>query len=598
MIKRAWTEWRSGYMGRLIGESFFAQGPLYAVAIVAMIAVAATTAGSAFMMEYIVDAMTSPDMQDWAFAIALGVVLLFLTKAFASYIQSIYLARAGNRIIAMQQDRVYRKLLRHGISFFAQNESSDLLMRTTQGAQAARNLIDVVVTGFVRDALTLLGLVVVMVYQQPVLSIMFFVVGPMALLGVRYLLKSVRSIMQQEFKSLAEIIRVLQETSAGIKIIKVFSLEDRMITRMETAILKVEERSNDIARLQSIASPLMEFLAGLAVAGVLVVSTLGIAGTEQPTAGQLMSFITALLMAYEPAKRLSKMRVQIEAAMVGVGMLFGLLDQEDTMQESPEAHDLLNGPGEIGLRNVTFGYHGSIPVIENMNVTFEAGKTTALVGQSGGGKSTIFGLIMRFYDPDEGSVEIDGQNLQDASFSSLRKKISYVGQDTFLFSASVMENLRCSSPDATDEKVIEAAKAAYAHDFICDFPNGYDTQVGENGTFLSGGQKQRIAIARAILRNAEILLLDEATSALDAESEALVKEALDRLTANMTVIVIAHRLSTVLEADKIVVVQDGAIIEEGNLDELMQAEGQFRKLFDQQFRKSEPKAVAEISDQS
>ncbi|WP_170561588.1 ABC transporter ATP-binding protein [Ruegeria atlantica] len=598
MIKRAWTEWRSGYMGRLLTESFFAQGPLYAVAIVAMIAVAATTAGSAFMMEYIVDAMTSPEMREWAAVIALGVVLLFLTKALASYIQSIYLARAGNRIIAMQQDRVYRKLLRHGISFFAQNESSDLLMRTTHGAQAARTLIDVVVTGFVRDALTLVGLVIVMVYQQPVLSIMFFVVGPVALLGVRHLLKSVRSIMQQEFKSLAEIIRVLQETSAGIKVIKVFSLEDRMINRMETAILKVEQRSNDIARLQSIASPLMEFLAGLAVAGVLVVSTLGIAGTEQPTAGQLMSFITALLMAYEPAKRLSKMRVQIEAALVGVGMLFGLLDQEDTMQEDPEARDLLDGPGEIGLRNVTFGYHGSIPVIENMNVTFEAGKTTALVGQSGGGKSTIFGLIMRFYDPDEGTVEIDGQNLQDARFSSLRRKISYVGQDTFLFSASVMENLRCSSPDATDEEVIDAAKAAHAHDFISDLPGGYDTQVGENGTFLSGGQKQRIAIARAILRNAEILLLDEATSALDAESEALVKSALDALTQNMTVIVIAHRLSTVLEADKIIVVQDGAVVEEGNLDELLQLDGQFKKLFDQQFRKHESAAEekAEVAE--
>ncbi|WP_282170654.1 ABC transporter ATP-binding protein [Ruegeria atlantica] len=591
MIKRAWTEWRSSYMGRLIGESFFAQGHLYAVAIVAMIAVAATTAGSAFMMEYIVDAMTSPDMRDWAFAIAFGVVLLFLTKAVASYIQSIYLARAGNRIIAMQQDRVYRKLLRHGVSFFAENESSDLLMRTTHGAQAARTLIDVVVTGFVRDALTLVGLVIVMVYQQPVLSVMFFVVGPIALLGVRYLLKSVRAIMQAEFKSLAEIIRVLQETSAGIKVIKVFSLEDRMINRMETAILKVEERSNDIARLQSIASPLMEFLAGLAVAGVLVVSTLGIAGSEQPTAGQLMSFITALLMAYEPAKRLSKMRVQIEAAMVGVGMLFGLLDQEDTMPENPEARDLLDGPGEIALRNVTFGYQGSIPVIEDMNVTFDAGKTTALVGQSGGGKSTIFGLIMRFYDPDSGSVEIDSQNLQEASYSSLRRKISYVGQDTFLFSTSVMENLRCSAPDATDNEVIEAAKAAHAHDFICELSDGYDTHVGENGAFLSGGQKQRIAIARAILRKAEILLLDEATSALDAESESLVKAALDALTQNMTVVVIAHRLSTILEADKIMVVQDGAVVEQGNLDELMELNGQFRNLFDQQFKKREPAAV-------
>ncbi|WP_170755444.1 ABC transporter ATP-binding protein [Ruegeria lacuscaerulensis] len=587
MIKRAWDNWRAGYMGRLISESFFAQGGLYAVAIVAMIAVAATTAGSAYMMEYIVDAMTNPEMRSWVHLIALGVIALFLTKAVASYIQSIFLARAGNRIVATQQDRVYRKLLRHGVSFFAAHESSDLLMRTTHGAQAARKLIDVIVTGFVRDALTLVGLVIVMVYQQPVLSIMFFVVGPVALFGVRYLLKSVRAIMQAEFKSLAEIIRVLQETSTGIKVIKVFALEDRMITRMDTAIRSVEQRANDIARLQSIASPLMEFLAGLAVAGVLVVSTMGIAGSETPTAGQLMSFITALLMAYEPAKRLSKMRVQIETCMVGVGLLFGLLDQEDTMKESPNAHDLLDGPGEISLRNVTFGYSGAMPVIEDMNINFEAKKTTALVGQSGGGKSTIFGLIMRFYDPEDGSIEIDGQDLRHVSYASLRRKISYVGQDTFLFSATVMENLRCSSPEATDEEVIAAAKAAHAHGFIAELPDGYDTQVGENGTFLSGGQKQRIAIARAILRKAEILLLDEATSALDAESESLVKAALDSLTEDVTVVVIAHRLSTILEADKIMVIQDGAVIEQGNLEQLMEKNGSFRSLFDQQFKTHE-----------
>ncbi|WP_209597401.1 ABC transporter ATP-binding protein [Ruegeria sp. HKCCSP351] len=589
MMKRAWNKWRSGYMGRLVGESFYAQGGLYGVAILAMIAVAVTTAGSAYMMEYIVDAMTSPELRGWAHVIALGVVLLFLTKAVASYIQAVFLARAGNRIVAQQQEKLYRKLVRHGVSFFSTNESSDLLMRTTNGAQSARSLIDVLVTGFVRDALTLVGLIVVMVYQQPVLSVMFFVVGPVALLGVRYLLKSVRSIMQAEFKSLAEIIRVLQETSAGIKVIKVFALEDRMIDRMETAIRKVEQRSNDIARLQAIASPLMEFLAGLAVAGVLIVSTMGIAGTEQPTAGQLMSFITALLMAYEPAKRLSRMRVQIETCMVGVGMLFSLLDQEDTMVESPRARDLSDGPGQIKLRNVTFGYQGTVPVIDNMSATFEAGKTTALVGQSGGGKSTLFGLIMRFYDPDQGSVEIDGQDLREVSFASLRRKISYVGQDTFLFSASVMDNLRCSAPDASDEEVIAAARAAHAHQFITDLPQGYETPVGENGTFLSGGQKQRIAIARAILRKAEILLLDEATSALDAESESLVKEALDALTQDVTVIVIAHRLSTVLEADKIIVIQDGTIAEQGNLDQLMQKNGPFKNLFDQQFNKHKQK---------
>ncbi|WP_170421371.1 ABC transporter ATP-binding protein [Ruegeria arenilitoris] len=584
MIRKTWAKWRSGHIGRLVGDSLRAQGKKYAVAMSAMMIVAMTTAGTAYMMENIVDAMTSPDMRSQVHIIASAVIVLFLVKALASYVQSVFLARAGNRIIAEQQEKLYKKLLRRGVDFFSKSESSDLLMRVTRGAGAARTLVDVIVTTFVRDALTLVGLIFVMVYQQPVLSGLFFIVGPVALLGVRYLLKSVRSIMQSELRSVSEIIRVLQETSSGIKIIKVFALEDRMTERMTSAVRSVEKRSNEIAKLQSIASPMMEFLAGVAVAGVLVVSTMGIAGTEPPTAGQLMSFITALLMAYEPAKRLSRMRVTIESTLVPIEMMFELLDQEDPMRESPQPQELRSGPGEARLRNVTFGYSGGMPVINGMNLTFEAGKTTALVGQSGGGKSTIFGLIMRFYDPDQGSVEIDGQNLQDVSFASLRRKISYVGQDTFLFSATVMENLRYARPDATEDEIRDAAKAAHAHDFIMSLPKGYDTEVGENGAFLSGGQKQRLAIARAILRKAEILLLDEATSALDAESEALVKQALDKLTENVTTIVIAHRLSTVLEADKIMVVQDGQVIEQGKLDELMEQNGSFRRLFDQQFK--------------
>ncbi len=584
MIKRAWEKWRSGYVGRLVSENLYAQRWMYAAAIVAMIIVAATTAGTAWMMENIVDAMTSPEMRGQVYLIALGVLALFLTKAVATYMQSIFMARAGNRIVAVQQEKLYRKLLKRGVSFFSTNESSDLLMRVTRGAQAARKLINIIVTTFVRDVLTLIGLLFVMIYQQPVLSFLILVIGPIALLSLRYLLKSVRKIMQSKYKSLAEIIRVLQETSGGIKVIKIFALEDRMLDRMDNAIRKVEARSNDIARLQSLASPLMEFLAGLAIAAILVVSTMGIAGTEPPTAGQLMSFITALLMAYEPAKRLSRTRVAIESCMVGVSMLFELLDEEDTMQEEAGAIDLRPGPGEIRLRNLTFGYSDSMSVIENMNLTFEAGKTTALVGQSGGGKSTIFGLIMRFYDPDTGAVEIDGQNLQSVSFASLRRKISYVGQDTFLFSTSIIDNLRYAAPDASDEEIKEAARAAHAHDFIMALPDSYETQVGENGAFLSGGQKQRIAIARAILRKAEILLLDEATSALDAESEAAVKKALDALTKDVTTIVIAHRLSTILEADKIMVVEDGEVVEQGNLDQLLEQNGSFRRLFDQQFK--------------
>ena len=431
MFNKTWAKWKSSHIGRLLGESLRNQGWLYGIAMAAMVVVAGTTAGTAWMMENIVNAMTEPEMRSKVGWIALAVIGLFFSKAAASYVQAVFLARAGNRIIAVQQERLYAKLIKRGVGFFSRNESSGLLMRVTNGAQAARVLVDVVVTSFVRDLLTLVGLVFVMIYQQPMLSVLFFVVGPVALVSVRMLLKRVKAIMQSELMALSEIIKVLQETSGGITIIKVFALENHMTGRMNGAIRAVEERANSISKLQSVASPLMEFLAGLAIAGILVISAIGFGDSEPTTAGQLMSFITALLMAYEPAKRLSRMRVVIETTLVPIGMMFELLDEEEPMRESPDAKAMEPGPGEIRLKDLTFGYKGDTPVISNMNLTFEAGKTTALVGQSGGGKSTIFGLILRFYDPDSGAVEIDGQDLQGVTFASLRQKISYVGQETF-----------------------------------------------------------------------------------------------------------------------------------------------------------------------
>jgi ATP-binding cassette subfamily B protein len=389
--------------------------------------------------------------------------------------------------------------------------------------------------------------------------------------------------MQQEMASLAEIIKVIQETSTGIRIIKAFALEDRMATRMAGAVRDVEKRSNDIVRLEAITSPLMDTLSGFAIAAVVALSAVKIAGVEGTTPGQLMSFVTALLMAYEPAKRLTKMRITIEANMVGVRMMFGLLDQAETMAEAPDARPIGPGPGRVEFHNVTFEYGAGRPIIQNLSLSFEAGKTTALVGPSGGGKSTLLNLIMRLYDPKEGEVRIDGHDLRGVTFASLRDRISFVGQDTFLFSATVADNIRFGSPGATDQDVIAACKAANAHEFIENLSHGYQTQVGENGAFLSGGQKQRLAIARAILRNAPILLLDEATSALDSGSEALVQEALQHLTRGRTTIVIAHRLSTVLGADKICVIEGGRLAEEGSAATLLTRDGLFRSLHDQQF---------------
>jgi ATP-binding cassette subfamily B protein len=577
--------WQSGAMGRLVGDSFRTQWRLYSVSIGAMVLLAAAAAATAWIMERIIDVMTAPDERGAVYAVAGTVILIFVVRGAAGYLQSYYLARAGNRIVASKQNEIYRKLLNHGVTFYRDVESSDLLTRFTQGAQAARSLVELLVVGFVRDLLTMLFLLGVMFYQQPILSLIILVVGPLAFWGIRSLLLTVRSIMEQEMMSLAEIIKVMQETSAGIEIIKVFGLEDRLIKRMDKAITMVEQRANAVVRLQAITNPLMDTLAGFAIAGVVIVSAFGISGGEPATPGQLMSFVTALLMMYEPGKRVSRMRIGIEANMVGVRMMFGLLDVEEPMKEHPDAVELKPGKGRVEFRDVSFSYRENLPVINHMNMIFEEGKTSALVGQSGGGKTTIAAMIMRFFDPNEGAVLINGQDIHNVTFTSLRSKISYVGQDTFLFATTVMENLRCSKPDASDEAIMAAAKSANAHEFVAKLPQGYDTLVGENGAFLSGGQKQRLAIARAILRQSEILLLDEATSALDTESETLVKNALNKLSEGRTTIIIAHRLSTIMGSDRIFVVHQGEIAEEGTPHELLERkDGAFRSLFEHQFQ--------------
>ncbi len=584
MIASLLPNLRDSHIGRLLRESARAQLPLYLIAVAAMIAVAGTTSLTAWIMQDIVDSMTSPDNRRRVFLVAGAVVLIFFVKGVASYIQVVALTRAGNRIVATQQRRLYDKLLRQGVSFFNLTESSNLLTRVTQSAQSARNLIDILVTGFVRDVLTLLGLIGVMVYQQPTLSLVSLLIGPLAMMGVRVILRKVRKIMELEMASLAEIIKVIQETSAGILVVKAFSLEDRMAARMNAAVTQVEKRANAVSRLEAVTSPLMDTLSGFAIGGVVALSAVNLFGEKATSAGQLMSFVTALLMAYEPAKRLSRMRVSIEANLVGVRMMFGLLDAPETMVEAADPTDLGTGPGKVEFGAVQFAYGNGQPVLRDISMVCEAGKTTALVGPSGGGKSTILNLILRLYDPTAGAVTIDGHDLRTCSVRSLRARISFVGQGTFLFSASVLDNIRFGRPDATEAEVIRAAEDANAHEFITGLPQGYHTPVGENGAFLSGGQKQRLAIARAILKDSPILLLDEATSALDARSEALVQEALHRLTRGRTTIVIAHRLSTVLEADRICVINEGQVIEQGTTEELLARGGMFRTLYDQQFR--------------
>ncbi|QKC99282.1 ABC transporter ATP-binding protein [Mesorhizobium sp. NZP2298] len=568
-------------IGRLVKESFGQHKFGYGAAILSMLVVAGMTAASAWILREITNEFVIDKRVDRVNMIAGAVAGIFILKGLANFVQAYFMSRVGNAIIADRQRKIYDRILAQGIEFYHSTSSSDLITRMTNNAQAARNVLDLIVTSYVRDLVTLLALIGVMVWQQPMLSLICFVVGPLAIYGVNRILKRVRKFAAMEFRSVGQIIQVMQETAIGVRVVKSFNLESLMRKRMYKAVADVEDRANNIAALEAVTSPVMETLAGLAIAGAVMVSGfLVLQGGQMP--GNIMAFIAALLLAYEPAKRLARVRISLESGIVGVRMMFQLADEPLTLAEKPGARPLRAGPGEIRFDAVNFAYQNGPPVLEDFDLTLAPGKMTALVGPSGGGKSTILNLIMRMYDPKSGKVLLDGQDISHATLASLREKIAYVSQETFLFAGTIMHNIRLGREGATDQEVIAAAKAANAHDFIMAQAKGYETDVGENGGLLSGGQRQRISIARAMLRNAEILLLDEATSALDAESEALFRDALQQLTEGRTTIVIAHRLSTVHQADTIVVLEGGKVVESGSHKALLNQGGLYQKLYEYQ----------------
>ncbi len=577
---------------RVVGDNFGEQKWLYAVAIMAMVVAAGSTAASAYIMDAIFSVLAGAKDAHAPSVVTAVVLCIFAARGIAGYVQQVTLSRAGNRIVAKLQRQMFDKLLQQEMAWFDATDSSKILVRVTQSARSARTVIDILVTSGVRDTLTVIGLAGVMIWQNPTLSAIFLIVLPVALFGVRAVLGRVRLVMKEEFVSMAEITKVVQETSLGLRVIRSFGLEHLMSARVSQAASDVEHRANAIVRLESVTVPMMDILAGLSICTVVWVSVFEGRAGNPDAAGKVMAFITALLMAYEPAKRLSRVRVTLESAMVGVRMMLSILDRPDAMIDRPDARPLVCTKGKVAFRNVTFGYQNRRDVLKNLSIDFTPGKITAIVGPSGGGKSTVMSLLLRVYDPLEGSVEIDGMDLRGVTRASLRDCIAYAGQATFLFGTTVRENLRMGRADATDAEIEQAAHTAQAHDFIMALPQGYDTQVGENGARLSGGQRQRLSLARAVLKDAPILLMDEATSALDNKSEGLVRDAIVAATRGRTTILIAHRLSTVLAADEVVYIEAGRVVERGPLAELMGGDTRFAAMFGAEARQKEAPAHA------
>jgi ABC-type multidrug transport system fused ATPase/permease subunit len=579
---------------RLVMEQGASYWRRYLLAFALMAVSAATTAGSAYLLGQVIN-QAYVDKNVRGIAILSGItVVIFILKGAATYGHQVILSKISNAILAGNQRRLFAKLMSESVGFFSDRHSSEFLARLTTGANSVTQVLSLLINAVGRDVLSLIGLVAVMVSQDPLMALLGFAVAPPAMLVLRKLVKRIKGLAHTQFTGTADIMETMQESLQGIRTVKAFTLEQTMRMRIDESITAVENNANKMARVSNRASPLMETLGGFAVAGGLMYGGYSVVALGA-TPGQFFSFLTAFLLAYEPAKRLARLNLELNSSLIGARKLLEIIDAPASEPEDDDKPKLELTDARVELREVSFAYRVNEPVLDRMSFVAEPGRVTALVGPSGGGKSTVLALLLRFYEVNAGEILIDGQPISGVSRRSLRQQTAYVGQDVYLFRDSIRTNIAFGKEGATENEIIEAAKAACAHDFIMSFPLGYDTPVGEHGTQLSGGQRQRIAVARALVRNAPIILLDEATAALDSESEKQVQEAIEHLCQNRTTIVIAHRLHTIMHADTILVVEGGQIVERGRHDDLLRRSGRYASFFRLQQRDAGSTPLAPVS---
>ncbi|WP_428246351.1 ABC transporter ATP-binding protein [Ferrovibrio sp.] len=567
---------------RLLAEHVRPHIGTLAIAALSMAVVAAATAGNAWLLKPILDGLFGQGNPDWLYLIPAMVIGVAVIKGFAGYLEGSLMGGFGERIIADTQVRMYAKLMHADLAWLHQIHSGKLIASFLYDAHLLREAVGKALTGIVKDSLSLIFLAIVMFLQYWQLSLVVCVIFPMVAIFSRRLGKKTRKGSKRSQEETGKLTTILSETFDGARMVKAYGMEDRETERARASVEQRLTHAMRVIRARAAASPSTEALGGIAIG---IVAFIGgqqiIAGTTTP--GTLGSFIAAVLMAYQPLKSISTLNVSLQEGLAAAERIFAVLDQEATIRDAADAKTLTVQGGEIRFEQVSFAYDPEHPALRTVTIQVPAGRKAALVGASGAGKSTILNLIPRFYDASAGQVLIDGQDVRGVTLSSLRGSIALVSQELTLFDDTVRANIAYGRSGASQAEIEAAASAAAAHDFITGLPQGYDTLVGENGVKLSGGQRQRIAIARAMLRDAPILLLDEATSALDSESERLIQEALRRLMQGRTTLVIAHRLSTVIDADIIFVLDRGQLVEQGSHAELLAKGGVYARLYATQF---------------
>ncbi len=570
MIRRIVQDAVAPYFGKIV------------LALICMALMAAATGGYAYLMDPVINEVFVKKNPAMLVPVGVAVLAAFALKGFANYGQSVLMSYVGGRILADIQNKLYEHVIRLDIGFFHNTNTGKLITRFTSDITAMRAAVSVSLTGFGKDFLTAIVLIGVMFYQDWQLAIIAFTVFPAAILPIARLGKRMRKVSANTQQQIGEFATLLEQTFQGVRHVKAYGMEPYECSRMEKLVETVFDLSFKAQKVSARSSPIMETLGGAAITTIIIYGgSRVIDGASDP--GSFFSFITALLLAYEPVKRLANININLQAGLAASQRVFTVLDIEPEIRDADDAKTLQVKGGAIQFKDVSFSYNNETTALRNISLDIEAAQTIALVGPSGAGKSTILNLIPRFYDINAGAITIDGQDIRDVTLESLRSATALVSQEITLFDDTVRSNIAYGRFGASDAEIEEAARHAAAHDFILQLENGYDTIVGEHGVKLSGGQRQRIAIARAMLKNAPILLLDEATSALDTESERHIQGALTELMKGRTTLVIAHRLSTIVDADKICVIQNGHVTEQGRHEELLALGGAYANLYNLQF---------------
>ena len=576
----------AGLVGRLAREYIRPYTGWVVLALISMAIVGAATGVIALLLGPVVDDVFIGKKRHLLWFLGGAVGVAYLVKGVANYAQATLISFVGQRIITDAQNRLYARLAEFELAFFNDNATGTLVSRFTVDINMMRSAVSNALTGVGKDSFTLLFLIAVMFYRDWQLSLIALIVLPAAVWSIVRLGQRMRGVTVSTQEEMGEFTTLLNQTFQGARVVKAYSMEAYEQGRVERITERIFRLVLKAARVRAMASPTVETLGGFCAAVVIVYGGFRVI-EGATTAGAFVSFLGALLMAYEPMKRLANLNTSLQEGLAGAQRLFALLDREPEITEAPDAKPLEVRGGGVRFDNVRFSYRADRPALMGMSLDVPAGKTVALVGPSGAGKSTILNLIPRFHDADAGAVSIDGHDVRGLTFDSLRGAIALVSQEITLFDDTIRANIAYGRQSASEDEIIQAARDAAADAFIRELPQGYDTLVGEMGAHLSGGQRQRIAIARAMLKDAPILLLDEATSALDTESERQVQAALRVLMRDRTTLVIAHRLSTVMDADLIHVVDRGKLAESGSHAELLARGGLYAKLYALQFADQE-----------